>query len=46
LLPGRKGGGIDPDRTKAAMARIRARAASAGPFDWDELKQDRDMGRP
>jgi prevent-host-death family protein len=39
-------GGIDRDQAKAAMTRIRARAAAAGPFDWDELKQDRDMGRP
>lgn len=39
-------GGIDRDRAKAAMARIRGRAASAGSFNWNELKQDRDMGRP
>jgi prevent-host-death family protein len=31
----------------AAMARIRARAreANLGPFNWEELKKDRDEGR-
>ena len=32
----------------AALERIRARARELklGPFDWEELKKDRDEGRP
>lgn len=41
--------GIAPqDARRAAMARVRARAAArrAGPFDWSEWKALRDEGRP
>ncbi len=39
-------GGIDRSQVRAAMERIRARAATLGnSFDWDEFKQDRDAGR-
>ncbi len=41
-------GGIDRSQAHAAIQRIRARVAQvkAGPFDWDVLKADRDVGRP
>jgi len=37
----------DQARAHAALARIRARAieANLGPFDWEEIKKDRDVGR-
>jgi prevent-host-death family protein len=36
----------EPDRSEAAAARIRARAAAAkGPFVWQEWKALRDEGR-
>jgi prevent-host-death family protein len=39
---------IDREQAQAAAARIRERAKSLklGPFDWDEVKSDRDRGRP
>ena len=42
------GAGIDRVQAKGAADRIRCRASSvkAGPFNWDELKADRDKGRP
>ena len=41
-------GGIDREQAHAAFERIRARAKSLklGAFDWNELKADRDTGRP
>ena len=41
-------GGIDREQARAAAQRIRARAKSLklGPFDWENLKADRDAGRP
>jgi prevent-host-death family protein len=41
-------GGIDRAEALAATARIRARARnlSGGPITWEELKADRDAGRP
>ena len=41
-------GVIDPSQVQAAMQRMRARAwqIKPGPFDWDDLKSDRDSGRP
>jgi len=41
-------GGIDRANVQAAMARIRARARSlsGGPVKWEDLKADRDAGRP
>ena len=39
--------GDDPDKARAAAARIRARAAGLKrSFDWQEWKADRDEGRP
>ena len=37
----------DQARAHAALVRIRARAieANLGPFDWEEIKKDRDVGR-
>ena len=32
-------------RARAAIERVRARAAGAGGFDWQELKRQRDEGR-
>ena len=39
---------IDREQAQAAAARIRERAKSfkLGPFNWDEVKADRDRGRP
>jgi prevent-host-death family protein len=39
---------IDPGQGQDAMQRMRARASEMrlGPFDWDDLKRDRDLGRP
>ncbi len=38
---------IDRERMAAAMEVIRKQAAEAKiPFDWEELKRDRDEGRP
>ena len=39
---------IDRDQARAAAERIRerARGLKLGPFDWDEIKADRDQGRP
>jgi prevent-host-death family protein len=41
-------GGVDRLQAQAAAGRIRTRAQSlrAGGFDWDDLKADRDAGRP
>ncbi len=41
-------GGLDRAQGRTAAARIRERAARAGSpaFDWENLKQDRDAGRP
>jgi prevent-host-death family protein len=41
-------GGIDREQAHAASLRIRARAKklNLGPFDWQALKADRDVGRP
>lgn len=41
-------GGIDRAQARAAMDRIRARAARSGTsrFDWESLKGDRDADRP
>ena len=41
-------GGFDRAQAREAFDRIRARAVllKAGPFDWEELKADRDAGRP
>jgi prevent-host-death family protein len=41
-------GGFDRAQAAAAVERIRARAKSAklGPFNWEEIKADRDFGRP
>lgn len=41
-------GGISPLEAQAAAERIRARAATLQPggFRWDDLKVDRDAGRP
>jgi prevent-host-death family protein len=40
--------GIDRDGARAAAERIRARAKKLklGAFDWEDLKADRDTGRP
>jgi prevent-host-death family protein len=37
-----------PDSSQDALQRMRARASQirTGPFDWDGLKRDRDLGRP
>lgn len=45
LIPDRPG--QDPDRARAAAARIRERASKqrGEPFDWQEWKQYRDQGR-
>ena len=32
-------------RARAAIERVRARAAGIGGFDWEELKRERDEGR-
>lgn len=42
------GGGLDRAKSRAAADRIRARARSfnAKPFNWEELKAERDEGRP
>jgi prevent-host-death family protein len=41
-------GALDRTQARAAAERIRARAATltAGSFDWEAMKQDRDEGRP
>ncbi|MGO9230054.1 MAG: type II toxin-antitoxin system Phd/YefM family antitoxin [Bryobacteraceae bacterium] len=41
-------GSRDRTQARAAAARIRARAATltTGGFNWEELKRDRDEGRP
>jgi len=41
-------GSIDRSQAEAAAARIRARARTlmARGFNWDDLKTDRDAGRP
>ncbi|MGD0498726.1 MAG: type II toxin-antitoxin system prevent-host-death family antitoxin [Bryobacteraceae bacterium] len=41
-------GGVSLAEARAAAERIRARARSlkAGAFNWDDLKTDRDGGRP
>jgi prevent-host-death family protein len=40
-------GVTDRKAVDAAFARVRARAKALGlKFDWDELKADRDTGRP
>lgn len=39
-------GAVDRTQARAAAARIRARAATSGGFDWESLKRDRDEGRP
>lgn len=40
-------GRIDRSQAKAAVARIRARAQSMkAEFNWDNVKDDRDAGRP
>ena len=41
-------GAIDRSAVRAAAGRIRARAKSlkSGAFSWDDLKADRDRGRP
>lgn len=41
-------GGMDRAQIRAAVSRIRARAAMAGNigFDWESLRADRDVGRP
>jgi len=46
LIPDRPG--QDPERARAAAARIRARAKQLGrgAFDWQEWKGYRDDGRP
>jgi prevent-host-death family protein len=46
LIPDRPG--HDPERVRAAAARIRARAQQLGrgAFDWQEWKRYRDDGRP
>jgi prevent-host-death family protein len=40
--------GIDRSQAKAALQRLRERAAQAGlgPFHWETLKADRDASRP
>lgn len=40
--------GIDRSQAKAALQRLRDRAAQAGlgPFHWETLKADRDASRP
>lgn len=40
--------GIDPSKAQAALERIRARAQTlrAGEFNWEDLRKDRDAGRP
>lgn len=38
---------IDREQVKAAMESIRKMAAEAKiPFDWEDLRRDRDAGRP
>jgi prevent-host-death family protein len=39
---------VDRQQVEAALARIRARAGKlhGPPATWDELKPDRDLGRP
>jgi prevent-host-death family protein len=41
-------GALDRTQARAAAERIRVRAATqtAGGFDWEALKRDRDEGRP
>ena len=41
-------GAIDREQARAVAQRIRARAKSLrlGPFAWEDLKADRDAGRP
>ena len=39
-------GAIDREQANAAAERILARSAQLSRFDWAELKQDRDAGRP
>ncbi len=40
-------GGIDRTQARAVVKRIRARATQLKtPFDWLDLKHDRDTGRP
>jgi len=40
-------GGVDRVQAQAAAERIRSRAQRlGGGFDWDELKAERDAGRP
>ena len=42
------GSPIDREAARAALARIRTRAVglAAGPFAWEDVKGDRDLGRP
>jgi prevent-host-death family protein len=44
LVP--NGGSIDQTMARAVLERIRARAPKGIGFDWQQLKADRDMGRP
>ena len=39
-------GGVDRVKARAAAERIRSRAKASGGFNWDDLKADRDLGRP
>lgn len=39
-------GARDTSAARAASERIRARAAHLPAVEWDELKADRDIGRP
>ena len=41
-------GAVDRTQARAALERMRARAATlaGGGFDWEALKRDRDEGRP
>ncbi len=41
-------GGIDREQARAALEGIRQRAKrlKLGPFHWEEVKADRDAGRP
>ncbi len=42
------GSTVDRQEVDSALARIRARAGAlhAAPVSWDELKRERDLGRP
>ena len=45
LIP--SAGAIDRERARAAAKRLLSRARKVkGGFDWENLKQDRDQGRP